>query len=104
MVHEPTGIVVSSQAQRSQQQNREKAMQILGAKLYQIKEREQQKEIKKMKGNQSAIEWGSQIRSYVLHPYKLVKDLRTDVEVSDVEAVLDGDLEEFIEAELHISA
>ena len=103
IVHEPTGIVVSSQAQRSQQQNREKAMQILGAKLYQIKEREQQKEIKKMKGNQSAIEWGSQIRSYVLHPYKLVKDLRTDVEVSDVEAVLDGDLEEFIEAELHIS-
>ena len=79
-------------------------MKILGAKLYQIKEREQQKEIKKMKGNQSAIEWGSQIRSYVLHPYKLVKDLRTDVEVSDVEAVLDGDLEEFIEAELHISA
>jgi len=103
IVHEPTGIVVSSQAQRSQQQNREKAMQILAAKLYQIKEREQQKEIKKMKGNQSAIEWGSQIRSYVLHPYKLVKDVRTDVEVSDVEAVLDGDLEEFIEAQLHIA-
>ena len=103
IVHESTGIVVSSQAQRSQQQNREKAMQILAAKLYQVKEKEQEKEIAKMKGNQSAIEWGSQIRSYVLHPYKLVKDVRTNVEVSDVEAVLDGDLEEFIEAQLHIS-
>lgn len=103
IIHEPTGIAVSSQAQRSQQQNREKAMQILAAKLYQIKEQEQEKEITKMKGNQSAIEWGSQIRSYVLHPYKLVKDVRTDVEVSDVEAVLNGDLEEFIEAQLHIS-
>lgn len=103
IVHEPTGIIVSSQVQRSQQQNREKAMQILAAKLYQIKEREQKKEIAKMKGDQSAIEWGSQIRSYVLHPYKLVKDVRTNVEVSDVEAVLDGDLEEFIEAQLYIS-
>lgn len=104
IVHEPTGIVVSSQAQRSQQQNREKAMHILAAKLYQIKEKEQEKELAKMTGNQSAIEWGSQIRSYVLHPYKLVKDVRTDVEVSDVEAVLNGDLEKFIEAQLHISA
>ena len=103
IVHEPTGVVVSSQAQRSQQQNREKAMQILAAKLYQIKEKEQEKEIAKVKGNQSAIEWGSQIRSYVLHPYKLVKDLRTDVEISDVEAVLDGHLEEFIEAQLYLS-
>jgi len=103
ITHEPTGIVVSSQVQRSQQQNREKAMQILAAKLYQIKEKEQKKEIAKMKGDQSAIEWGSQIRSYVLHPYKLVKDVRTDVEVSNVEEVLNGDLDEFIEAQLHIS-
>ncbi len=100
IVHQPTGVVVESQAQRSQQQNREKAMQILASKLYQLKEAEKEKELRRLKGKQVAIEWGSQIRSYVLHPYKLVKDVRTELETSDVESVLDGDLDAFIEAEM----
>ncbi|KKW04151.1 MAG: Peptide chain release factor 2 [Parcubacteria group bacterium GW2011_GWB1_49_12] len=98
LVHEPTGIVVTSQASRSQQQNREKAMQVLASKLYSMREQEQEKEFADMRGKQAAIEWGSQIRSYVLHPYKLVKDVRTNVETADVESVLDGDLDIFIEA------
>ena len=99
LVHEPTGIVVTSQASRSQQQNREKAMQVLTSKLYSMREQEREKEFAKMRGKQAAIEWGSQIRSYVLHPYKLVKDMRTNVETADVESVLNGDLDIFIEAE-----
>ena len=99
LTHIPTGIIVSSQAQRSQQRNKEKALQILASKLYQAKERERTKELASFKGEHVAIEWGSQIRSYVLHPYKMVKDVRTNVETADVESVLDGDLEAFIEAE-----
>ena len=94
--------MASSQAGRSQQQNKEKALQMLAAKLYQLKQREREQELAKVKGKQAAIEWGSQIRSYVLHPYTMVKDHRTDVEVSDVEAVLDGSLQDFIEAEIKL--
>lgn len=99
LTHIPTGIIVSSQVQRSQQRNKEKALQVLASKLYQAKEKEHANELISLKGKQASIEWGSQIRSYVLHPYKMVKDLRTDLETSNVEEVLDGDLEAFIEAE-----
>jgi peptide chain release factor 2 len=100
ITHLPSGIVVASQAERLQGLNKEKAMKMLYGKLYQLKEKEKEKEIKKIKGKPTSIEWGSQIRSYVLHPYKLVKDVRTNIETSKVEAVLDGDLNEFIEAEI----
>ncbi len=100
VVHLPTGIAVVSQTQRSQQQNREKAMQILAAKLYLLKEQEREKELAMLKGQKAAIEWGSQIRSYVLHPYQLVKDHRTEYETSNVRQILDGELDGLIEAEI----
>ncbi|MBM3250898.1 MAG: peptide chain release factor 2, partial [Candidatus Nealsonbacteria bacterium] len=100
ITHLPSGIVVSSQSERLQGTNREKAMEILYSKLYQLKEAEQEKELKEIKGKTVSADWGNQIRSYVLHPYKMVKDLRTGVESSDVEAVLDGELDEFVEAEI----
>ena len=100
ITHLPTGIQVACQSERLQGQNREKAMKVLYAKLYKLKEREEKKELAKIKGKPVSIEWGSQIRSYVLHPYHLVKDLRTEVETSDVESVLDGGLDRFIEAEI----
>jgi len=103
VTHLPTGIVVSSQAQRSQQQNKERAMQTLASKLYQLQEQKKEKEVARLKGDQAAIEWGSQIRSYVLHPYQLVKDSRTQAETSNVEKVLDGELDEFIEQEVRLS-
>ena len=99
IVHIPTGIVVESQTQRSQQQNREKALEILAAKLYLLQQEVRAQELTKLKGKQSAIEWGSQIRSYVLAPYQLVKDHRTNVETAQVERVLNGELDEFLEAE-----
>lgn len=102
ITHLPTGIVVSSQVERLQGLNRDKAMKVLYAKLYQLKEAERQKELKEVKGKAVSASWGNQIRSYVLHPYKLVKDLRTDVETSNVEEVLDGNLDQFIEAEVKI--
>ncbi len=101
ITHMPTGIVVSSQTERLQGKNRENAMKILYAKLYRLNEEKRLKELKKIKGERVLADFGSQIRSYVLHPYKLVKDLRTQYETSDTEAVLDGDLDKFIEAEIH---
>lgn len=101
--HIPTGIVVTSQTQRYQAQNKENAMKLLRAKLYQKLKLEQGVENKKLKSGLTMAGWGTQIRSYVLHPYKLVKDLRTGVEETDAEAVLDGKLEDFVLAELKSS-
>ena len=100
IVHLPTKITVTCQNERSQTQNRETAMKILKAKLLKLKEEELQKEKQQLRGEYHSAEWGSQIRSYVLQPYRMVKDHRTDHETSDTEAVLNGDLDLFIEAEL----
>lgn len=100
MVHKPTGIVATCQSGRSQIQNREEALRILKSRLYQREIEEQEKKIATLKGEQAANEWGSQIRNYVLHPYSLVKDVRTGYETSQVQSVLDGDLDGFIFAYL----
>lgn len=100
VVHLPTGITVTCQNERSQQQNKETALKILKAKLYQKKLEEQEAEKAELRGVHVSAEWGNQIRSYVLHPYKLVKDHRTEFETSDAEGVLDGKLDAFIEAYL----
>lgn len=100
ITHIPTGITVSCQSERLQGLNRDKAMKVLFAKLYQLKEAEKKEKLKEIKGGITSASWGNQIRSYVLHPYKLIKDLRTGVETSDVEEVLDGNLDQFIEAEI----
>jgi peptide chain release factor 2 len=96
--HEPTGIVIECQETRSQGQNREKALKLLKSQLYEIELRKQREKIAVIESGKKKIEWGSQIRSYVLHPYKMVKDLRTGVETSNTQDVLDGDLSEFIKA------
>jgi peptide chain release factor 2 len=98
--HEPSGIIVECQETRSQGQNREKAIQMLKSQLYEIELRKKKEAIAVIEGKKKKIEWGSQIRNYVLHPYKMVKDLRTDHETSDTTAVLDGDLNDFIKAYL----
>ena len=102
--HIPTGIVVECQTQRYQAQNRKIAMDILRSKLWEIQEAKRQEEIDKIRGEKTQASWGTQIRSYVLHPYKLVKDLRTDFESGNPDSVLDGNLDEFIEAELKFFA
>jgi peptide chain release factor 2 len=96
ITHIPTGFVVSCQTERSQIQNRETAMKMLTSKLVELRERENLEKANANKGDIKKIEWGSQIRSYVLHPYKMVKDLRTGHETSDTQAVLDGDLNDFM--------
>lgn len=98
--HKPTGIVVTAQTERYQNQNREYAMKLLRAKLWVIREETRKKEAMQLKGSYKTPGWGNQIRSYVLHPYQMVKDLRTDYETSNTQAVLDGDLDTFIEEEL----
>lgn len=100
ITHIPTNIVVSCQNQRSQHQNREMAMKLLVSKLVELKEREHKENIKSLQGDYSQITWGSQIRSYVFHPYTMVKDHRTSAEVGNVEKVLDGDLDYFINEKL----
>ncbi len=102
--HIPTGIVVECQSQRYQDQNRKIALQLLKAKLWEIEEKERQEKLSQIKGAHKIAGWGNQIRSYVLHPYKLVKDLRTDFESNDPVSVLDGQLEDFIQAELEYFA
>ncbi len=98
--HKLTGIVVTAQSERYQAQNREYALKILRAKLWMLKEEERKKEEQKLKGVYKTPGWGNQIRSYVLHPYHMVKDLRTNYETSNTDAVLDGELDEFVEEEL----
>ena len=98
--HEPSGIIVECQETRSQGQNRDKAIRMLKSQLYEIELRKKKEAQAEIEGNKKKIEWGSQIRNYVMHPYKLVKDLRTGMETGNVQAVMDGDLDDFIKAYL----
>jgi peptide chain release factor 2 len=98
--HRPTGIIVQARTERFQEQNRANALRLLKAKLWQFQEEEAQKKRRELKGGLKMASWGTQIRSYVLHPYRMVKDLRTAAETADTDGVLDGDLELFIQAEL----
>ncbi len=100
ITHLPTGIVVTCQSERSQIQNRQRAMKILKARLYELERQKREEKIAQARGEHKSIAWGNQIRSYIFHPYKLVKDLRTGVETSNVDAVLDGEIDQFIEAYL----
>ena len=100
ITHLPSGIVVSCQTERSQHKNRDSAMRTLRSKLFQLEQAKREAELAKFYGDRGSISWGNQIRSYVLHPYQMCKDLRTEIETSDVAAVLDGDLDRFIEGYL----
>ena len=100
ITHRPSGIVVQCQNERSQSSNRDTAMKMLRGKLIELEERKRQEALAKEKGEAQDVGWGSQIRSYVLHPYTMVKDHRTDVEVGNAQGVLDGNLDEFVRAEL----
>jgi len=104
VTHIPSAIVVSCQSERSQMQNKERALAILTAKLAQKNREEHQKKQEELRGQHISAEWGNQIRSYVLHPYKLVKDHRTKHETAQVEDVLDGDINDFIESYLRMNA
>ena len=98
--HAPSGIIIECQVTRSQLQNREKALQMLKSQLYEIELRKKKEKIDAIEGSKKKIEWGSQIRSYVMQPYKMVKDLRTGCETSNVQEVMDGGLDDFIKAYL----
>jgi len=100
ITHEPTGVVAACQSERSQTQNKTNAMRLLKSKLYQLELEKQTAELDEIEKNKMKIEWGSQIRSYVFHPYNMVKDHRTDEETSDVQRVMDGDINRFIKAYL----
>jgi peptide chain release factor 2 len=100
ITHLPSGLVVTCQNERSQTQNRENAMRVLRARLLEIKQQEQEEQIAELRGEFKKVEWGNQIRSYVLHPYQMVKDHRTDYETGNTQAVLNGDLDGFIDAYL----
>ena len=100
LTHLPTGIVVSCQIERSQHRNRQTALNMLKAKLYDIEMKKQEAELNAQRDGQRDVAWGSQIRSYVLQPYQMIKDHRTNLEVGNIDPVLDGDLDSFIEAEL----
>jgi peptide chain release factor 2 len=100
ITHLPTGIVVQCQNERSQHQNKARALKLLKARLYEVEKKKKLEKIDKLEDLKSEIAWGSQIRSYVLHPYKMIKDLRTRLETGDVDRILDGDLDEFIKASL----
>ncbi len=100
ITHLETGIVVQCQNERSQHKNKASAMKVLKSRLYELEKRKKNKKLEKLEDAKSEIAWGNQIRSYVLHPYQLIKDLRTNVETSDTESVLDGELDEFIKASL----
>jgi peptide chain release factor 2 len=103
ITHVPTGIVASCQNERSQTQNREMALKVLKGRLLALKQQERKEKIEELRGEYQKAEWGSQIRSYVLHPYHMVKDHRTEFEMGNTEAVLDGDLDPFIESYLRLT-
>lgn len=100
LYHKPSGIIIKNQESRSQLQNKDNAIRLLKSQLYEIEMRKRQELTASIEGSKKKIEWGSQIRNYVLHPYKLVKDLRTNHETSNAQAVLDGDLDDFLKAYL----
>jgi len=101
ITHEPSGIVVACQAERSQLQNRNRAMALLAARLAEKARKDQLEQIDEIRGEQGEAAWGRQIRSYVMQPYQMVKDLRTDTEVGNITGVLDGDLDTFVDSYLH---
>lgn len=98
--HNPTGIVVACQQERSQFQNKERALKMLKSRLYQVRKEEEEAKLTAIESTKKKIEWGSQIRSYVFHPYNMVKDHRTDVETSDIQRVMDGEIDDFMKAYL----
>ena len=104
MTHEPTGIVVQCQNERSQLQNKEQCLKMLRAKLFELEQEKKEEELAKLEGVQQKIEWGSQIRSYVFQPYTMVKDVRTNAEIGNVQAVMDGEIDPFIRAYLNAKA
>jgi peptide chain release factor 2 len=102
ITHIPTGIVVQCQNERSQHKNKASAMKVLRARLYELEKKAKRAKIEKLEDAKSDISWGNQIRSYVLHPYRMIKDVRTKVEIGDVDRVLDGDIDEFIKSSLFL--
>ena len=100
IIHIATGLVVTCQNERSQTQNRESALKVLRSRLFEIQQQERSEEVSELKGEFKKVEWGSQIRSYVLHPYQMVKDHRSDYETGNTQGVLDGHIDAFIEAYL----